>query len=800
MPDMEPVEDGDDLYEPPKSLLDVFDQLGKVPLLQSISRRERGTIAAELTVEKFKDGVPIVTQGDIGTGFYIVKTGTAKVMIASSPASSGEKEVTIVEKGILHVGDYFGEAALLENSARGASVIAIGNDVECFFLSRDKFTKLFKKMCFPKRRGIHAGGANVKFNAAKSGVDGDERELKVEKSADQKAMLMKSIGASVLFQGMSNDHQLKIIDNMWYVDVEKGMRVVEQGDIGDNFYVIERGKMYVFIKGPDGKDKPSYTAKLKGGDCFGELALMYDTPRNASIVAAKDSRLWTLDRFTFRRLLTNVSSAKLRKYEEFLDAVTLLATLSKNERSKIAESLVERHVAAGEYIFREGDVGDAMFIIARGTVEVRKAFDDAVEGEAYTIKSLKKGDFFGELALLKDGGIRSASVAATEQVDVLQLDRNAFSILLGPLDSKFAAQKKTYARKVGHLTPKQLQSKKRLSMADAEIRKKVLDVKNTLNIGLGDLEPVAPLGKGSFGYVNLVRHKATGETYALKAVNKQRVLETKQKDHIRNEKDIMLALDHPCIIKLYCTLKDENYLYFLLEASLGGELFTILRQRTVFKNQTARFYAGSVVLAFEYLSEKGRDIVHRDLKPENLLMDQNGYIKLMDFGFAKHIPDGRTWTLCGTPSYLAPEVIAGKGHGFGVDWWCLGVLIFEMLSGDAPFSVPNQKPMELYQKISAGKYTCPDHFTAEAKDIIGEFLQVKPNNRLGVILGGADRIKEHPWFRGFDWKALYKGTLRAPVIPFINDGEDAHNFTGYKLKKCMMRPYQSDGTGWATDF
>ena len=128
----------------------------------------------------------------------------------------------------------------------------------------------------------------------------------------------------------------------------------------------------------------------------------------------------------------------------------------------------------------------------------------------------------------------------------------------------------------------------------------------------------------------------------------------------------------------HATYKDTHRLYFLLEVSLGGELFTVLRARQAFDEPTARFYAASVVLAFEYLHS--RDIIYRDLKPENLMMTEEGFLRVTDFGFAKVIPDGRTYTLCGTPDYLAPEIVSGKGHGKGVDWWTLGIFLFEMLA------------------------------------------------------------------------------------------------------------------------
>jgi len=217
-----------------------------------------------------------------------------------------------------------------------------------------------------------------------------------------------------------------------------------------------------------------------------------------------------------------------------------------------------------------------------------------------------------------------------------------------------------------------------------------------------------------------------------------------------SEKRCMEMFDHPFLVKLYQTYKDKDRLYFLLEPCLGGDLFSMLRQKTMVDEDAARFYAGSVVLAFEYMH--ARDIIYRDLKPENLLLDKSGYLKVTDFGFARFIGDGRTFTLCGTPDYLSPEIVAGKGHGKGVDWWTLGIFIFEMLASYPPFF--DEDPMKTYEKILHGKVTFPMHFSKDAISIITKLLQHKATRRLGVMKGGAKLIKKHPWFKNFDFDAL----------------------------------------------
>ena len=169
---------------------------------------------------------------------------------------------------------------------------------------------------------------------------------------------------------------------------------------------------------------------------------------------------------------------------------------------------------------------------------------------------------------------------------------------------------------------------------------------------------------------------------------------TKQQSHVLNEKRILASTDHPFVLRLMATYQDEGELYMLLELALGGELFSLLAKRAPLSDKDARFYASQVVSIFNYMH--GLKVIYRDLKPENLLLDEFGYLKMVDFGFAKILHD-RTWTLCGTPEYLAPEIILNKGHGYGADWWCVGILTYECLMGTTPFVASD--PMEGYRKI-----------------------------------------------------------------------------------------------------
>lgn len=290
-----------------------------------------------------------------------------------------------------------------------------------------------------------------------------------------------------------------------------------------------------------------------------------------------------------------------------------------------------------------------------------------------------------------------------------------------------------------------------------------------------DFELMQTLGTGSFGRVRLAKDKSSGKFFAMKILKKHDIIKLKQVDHVISENKILADIDHPFLVGLQGFDQDSQYLYFLLEYISGGELFTYLRTEGTLEPNNARFYWGQVVLMFEYLHSK--NIIYRDLKPENLLIDNVGYLRLTDFGFAKYC-DGRTYTLCGTPEYLAPEVLMNKGHGKPVDWWCLGILTYEMLAGIDPFN--DEDPMAIYQKILKGKIKFPRDFDKKAKSLVKHLLVADTSKRYGWLKGGVSDIKNHKWFReDWDWIALAEKEIPAEYIPDIKDDGDTSNFSEY---------------------
>ncbi|XP_016404889.1 cGMP-dependent protein kinase 1-like [Sinocyclocheilus rhinocerous] len=318
------------------------------------------------------------------------------------------------------------------------------------------------------------------------------------------------------------------------------------------------------------------------------------------------------------------------------------------------------------------------------------------------------------------------------------------------------------------------------------------------NLKLVDFNIIDTLGVGGFGRVELVQLKSEEtKTFAMKILKKRHIVDTRQQEHIRSEKLIMQEAHSDFIVRLYRTFKDSKYLYMLMEACLGGELWTILRDRGSFEDSTTRFYTACVVEAFAYLHSKG--IIYRDLKPENLILDHRGYAKLVDFGFAKKIGFGKkTWTFCGTPEYVAPEIILNKGHDISADYWSLGILMYELLTGSPPFSGPD--PMKTYNIILRGidMIEFPKKITKNAGNLIKKLCRDNPSERLGNLKNGVKDIQKHKWFEGFNWEGLRKGTLTPPIIPNVASPTDTSNFDSFPEDN--EDPPPDDNSGWDTDF
>ncbi|CAH8636492.1 unnamed protein product [Heterobilharzia americana] len=604
-------------------------------------------------------------------------------------------------------------------------------------------------------------------------------------------LIREAISNNTFLMHLDQSQIEEIVACMYKKQIPQGCFIIREGEPGDALYVVSDGVLEVY------KDN-ALLGRMEVGRAFGELALLYNCKRTASVRAVTNASAWTLDRRVFQQIMMASCIHKQEENKKFLKSVPALRNLSADKMNKLADVLEPVFYEAGEYIIREGELGETFFMIKSGKVRVTQTVEGA--DEVQEIRQLSDGDWFGERALYTSER-RSANVISAENgVHLLLLDRSNFIYLIGDLNE---IKSKTYSdisrSPVGTISPSYQLSKESLEKeAQAAVRQQSKDSLSSVEIEKADLEPVTVLGVGGFGCVELVVWKKDrSKTFALKRMKKQHIVHTRQQEHICSERQIMLELRCPFICRLYCTYKDNKFVYMLLEPCLGGELWTVLRNRGRFDDVMTRFVVACVLEAFTYLHTQG--ILYRDLKPENLLLDQKGYIKLCDFGFAKRVGHGKkTWTFCGTPEYVAPEIILNKGHDHSADYWSLGILIYELLTGSPPFT--GTDPMKIYNVVLRGIDGIefhPQHISRTASTLIKRLCAQNPAERLGYGRGGIIDIKQNKYFQGFDWIGLHRGTLTAPIQPVIRGPEDTTNFDKYPQQNELP---PDETSGWDIEF
>jgi len=331
---------------------------------------------------------------------------------------------------------------------------------------------------------------------------------------------------------------------------------------------------------------------------------------------------------------------------------------------------------------------------------------------------------------------------------------------------------------------------------------------------LDRLEELGLIGSGAFGVVSLVKCSFSQETMALKSMSKGMIVQRGLVKPVRREKLAMDRLSSPFITRLFTTFNDEEHIHFLMDVSMGGDLMTVYRRYDFYgSHQHARFYIACMFQALEHMHK--RIVLYRDLKMENVVVDGYGYAKLCDFGMARCLSQSseRAMTVCGTPEYMAPEVLAGHGYTFAVDWWGLGVLLFELLQGASPFSVPTtESPRKVdaafdntwasyvktvQQKKSFGIDSVPMPGEEVWPGLVRDLCHKEPSARLPIREGGAQAFRDHAWFSeaNFDWGAHKRLDMMPPHVPCVAGPEDISNFDGACNRPPHMS-YEDPCTGW----
>lgn len=671
-----------------------------------------------------------------------------------------------------------------------------------------------------------------------------------------------SLADNFIFASLSDSERRNLIDAMVMEAVPASTIIIQQGEVGDYFYVVEEGQVSFSV---DGK----YVGACSRGGSFGELALLYNCPRAATCIANSNCTLWKVDQKTFRYMLANNNANQQKDIHDVLRKVPFLSELEDPILTKITDVLTNVTFPKGERIINKGDVGEVFYILREGIVKVH---DIGFGASQYVDQFLKPGDWFGERALLT-GEPRIANCTAETPCSTLCLSRETFEKTLGPLQELIDhAMKKRVLMGVpifanSHFQPYEMTrltdyvsevqlSKGTILAEEGQSAKKNLYIirtgkvlisfdngminelgpgdyfgetaiqeeENTIShqtvtveedticgiltqasiesvigsvkrlgkplppvavkldrsLKLKDLIKVRILGVGTFGKVWLVSHKRTQTPYALKMLAKREIIGHHQVEGVIREKNIMSSIDHPFVVNLVNTFQDDRHLYMLIELVQGGELFSVIHTeiRDGIPNPNARFYAACILQSLSHLHH--RNICYRDLKPENILIDSKGYGVLVDLGFAKVVMD-KTYTLCGTPEYLAPEIILSKGHDKGVDYWAFGVLIYEMLVGRSPFYTYGSDQVSLFKRIVQVKYGFPEGVVNDlAQDLITRLIVRRQANRFGCLARGDMDIRDHPWFAVIDTDKLLNKKIPSPWVPKIKDPLDTSHFDSYR--------------------
>ncbi|KAL3806407.1 hypothetical protein ACHAXA_006329 [Cyclostephanos tholiformis] len=746
------------------------------------------------------------------------------------------------------------------------------------------------------------------------------------KSEETTKFLLDAINDNFVFDSIDDSSKLLFVNAMQTKEFSEGDWVIREGDAGDYFYVVEEGEIAFIKRGrsPEGVpiDPPLQVGTAAKGSTFGELALLYNTPREVSVLAVTPLKLFRIDQRTFRSLLM---SQRCRVRTELLDLarkISIFQDLDVTTLGKLVDAFSIVTHRPGERIINKGDRGDVLYIVKSGKVRVETDIDIIV-GE---------GECFGERALIT-GEARWASVTAVTQSSILCVSKGVLEELLGPLDramkhcylvtlvrsipmfkslrrdevdrcvrhfkeesfkkgDKIFPSEKFYLIKEGRalmMSNKEVcvegTSGRKLSVEpkliklvkndyfenlldsyqeDTDALRSPADSMDKMNentiyveddmvcftlvasdfecvvgdlktffarsldgsddcvrsknkrklINLNKLKMHRILGKGNFGEVWLVT-LSNGEDkptpYALKIVGKRQVLKHRMVRSIMSEKNVMESCVHPFLMNMVSSFQDENNLYFVLDLTLGGELFDRIYPKDTSMNpdnkawkaskfyksfgpeddrkalsrygmaglgvRQAVFYSACIIDGLAYLHN--RRIAYRDLKPENVLINEKGYCVIIDMGFAKIVLD-KTYTMCGTPEYIAPEVIASKGHDHVADYWSFACVLYEMIVGHTPFFTKGIDQLSLLKRIFKSQYTFPaalgssngnglNEALCHWKDLVSRLLKNNSVERLGNLRNGVDDILDHVWFAHINFNEFRNQNNPAPWVPDIGD-------------------------------
>ena len=759
----------------PKSILDIEiinSALNKHFIFTSLAEENRSILIDRMKLYTLKAKEVVFEQDQMGNNYFIVVSGQLEVIVNGKSIN------------ILNPRDSFGELALLHNTPRTASIVTL-EKTTLWGLDRNTFrtaletinaqnyeenkqfietVPLFKVLTNSQKELLVSSLSTLKFRqgdkVVSEGDTGDlfyiikegivscsQRDVEIRQmfAGDffgEQALLYNSvrtatitavtelkctaIGRDRLSKVLGNQLQHILYQNTKRIALEKSERLSNLNS-SQMTKIISNLKVEVFQKGEivvSGKSfkGSQFWVVLKGKlidkrgivygevfNCIGDVEITQPLSSECfeELLSENEATVASLSRDEFLMYIGGeFNSVSLNNQAiGVLSKVRVFKSLPAERLHALVSALEIVEFEPGQVIVQQESVGNSFYIVKKGKVDVIK--------DGVNIRTITKNDYFGERRILNNEP-RTATVIANGPVSCWALRQQDF---LRILDDNM-----------------RLQLIKRIELQDEKI---------TLN----DLLIVKLLGKGMFGNVFLCTKKCKNSLYALKTVERQKIERYEIQENLILERKVLLQLDHIFILKLVTTFKDPKRVYFLTEFVKGMDLFDVLREMNLVSDRDSRFYTANMILILEYLHE--RDIIYRDLKPENVMVDEDGYLKLIDFGTAK-IVNSRTYTVVGTPHYMAPEIIIGKGYGVAVDYWSLGIMLYEFLCGGVPFGESDEDPYVIYEKVIERKLIYPNFIDSRlpAKPFIDQLLNKIPGVRTE---GSSENLKSNPWLSTVNW-------------------------------------------------
>eukprot|EP00929_Paragymnodinium_shiwhaense_P112660 TRINITY_DN80926_c0_g1_i1.p1 TRINITY_DN80926_c0_g1~~TRINITY_DN80926_c0_g1_i1.p1 ORF type:complete len:1008 (-),score=273.85 TRINITY_DN80926_c0_g1_i1:229-3252(-) len=730
--------------------------LRNVAQLKDCNDDELDKILSKAKCRRYEADEPILCFGASTEELHVLVSGTASVMVPH-------------KVGVMKPGDFIGDQVLrIPNAINPTQVTAFNGPVTTISVTGSEFNALGLKTRMLEKGGKNRmarrfGDTTIFQLGRQNSQTGDMCEhtgfplvsnyqkTDVDRSVIKEAIRNNRVLGEVL--QLSEGQLAAMAEVTHLISVRRDEVVMRLGDRGSSLFVVHEGMLDICYS----IDQELATRKsmdmagefrVRGGDSFGELGLLYDAPRSATVTAASECKLWTLPRTEFQVVARMTYTSRIDQYAAILKAVPYLNRILQPQHFSMVATIVEEiSFLETEQVCTEGDDNGVLFMIFEGECRVSK--------EGRFLRYLKPGDYIGEDQIERDLPADCTVSVKSPDAVILALEMTALSMVTAALvdnsnesllnNQDVAIQAKAIDK---HHAQKAQQNRELQKAPEEEFWRTAATV--------------GALGEGAFGLVYLMQRE-NGRHFALKAVNKAHVQESNCGKMLENERNTMALLDSDFVVRLYAAFHDEEHVYFAQEAILCGELFDLYHDRDLFGNiPAARFFAACVTLALQHIHL--RRVIYRDLKLENCLVDERGYVKLTDMGIAK-IVIGKTYTVCGTADYLAPETLRQVGHNRAVDWWALGVLIFIMVSGRAPFDAP--EVTLIYKNIIKGwsKVKFPEKFPSDLVDVIKLLGRKRPEERVTMQKGGVDNLKEMAFFMGFDWDGLAAMQLEAPCLP-----------------------------------